>query len=164
MGFGFFAGPWGAGGGFGWRGARRFKRGLLKWIVLKLIAEDERHGYDILRVFEQRGWGGRRAGSIYPILSSLEEAGLVATREENGKRVYVITEKGRRHLEEEGPDFDLDDLEAEEHPSSPMQEAVRRFSAAAAQAASTAKPETVEQIIALLDKTRKEIYTLLANE
>ena len=164
MGFGIFAGSCGPRGPFGWRSARRFKRGLLKWIVLKLIAEGERHGYDILRVFEQRGWGGGRAGSIYPILSALEEAGLVTTREENGKRVYVITEKGRRHLDEEGPDFDLDDLHAEEHPSSPLDEAARKVTSAVAQAASAAKPETVEQILALLDKTRKEIYTLLANE
>jgi DNA-binding PadR family transcriptional regulator len=166
MGFGFFAGGFGPGRHWMWgeRGHRRFKRGLLKWIVLKLIAEGERHGYDILRVFEERGWGGARAGSVYPILSMLEEAGLVTTREENGKRVYVITEKGLHHLREEGPDINLDDLSSEDEERYPVRDALRKLVAAVMQARPAANEQTVAQIVEILNRARKEIYTLLANE
>lgn len=168
MGFKFFAGGFGPGPHWVWGsergGHRRFKRGLLKWIVLKLIAEGERHGYDILRVFEERGWGRARAGSIYPILQMLEEAGLVTTREENGKRVYVISEKGLRHLRDEGPDIDLEDVRPEEPPESPLREAMHKLMSAVMQGGAGGNAQTTEQIIELLNKTRKEIYTLLANE
>lgn len=167
MGFKFFAGGFGPGTHWAWGergGRRRFKRGLLKWIVLKLLAEGERHGYDVMRVFEERGWGRARAGSIYPILSMLEEAGLVTTREEDGKRVYVITEKGRRHLHDEGPHIDLDDLHEEEEGGTPLRDAAHKLLAAVMQAGPTANPQTAEQIVDVLNKARKEIYALLANE
>lgn len=167
MGFRFFAGGFGPGPHWMWGergGRRRFKRGILKWIVLKLLAEGERHGYDVMRVFEERGWGRGRAGSIYPILSMLEEAGLVTTREENGKRVYVITEKGLRHLRDEGPELDLDDLREEEEHGSPLRDAAHKLMAAVMQAGSTANPQTAGQIVEALNKARKEIYALLANE
>ena len=148
---------WGRGGG------RRFKRGMLKWIVLKLIAEGERHGYDIIRIFEERGWGRGRAGSIYPILSALEEAGLVTTREENGKRVYVITEEGRRILREEGPRMDLNDLHAEAEEDTPLREAARKLMAAVMQGHDVS-PETRQQILDVLKEARKDIYNLLADD
>ncbi len=47
---------------------RRFRRGILKFVLLKLLAELPRHGYDLMRAIREKGWGGG-AGSIYPLLA-----------------------------------------------------------------------------------------------
>jgi len=150
---------------------RRFRRGILKFVILKLLAESARHGYDLMRVFAEKGWGSR-PGSIYPILNALEEEGLVQSRAEGERRVYEITEKGRRHLEEHATHagnffenfFEDDDDEAPAAASSPLQEAVGRLMQAVSQIGPSSKPQTVERVQELLNQARKEIYTLLAQE
>jgi len=57
---------------------RRFRRGILKFVILKLLAESARHGYDLMRVFAEKGWGSR-PGSIYPILNALEPSRTAVT-------------------------------------------------------------------------------------
>ena len=154
------------------RQRRRFKRGMLKWIVLKLLAEGERHGYDVIREFEERGWGGGRAGSIYPVLFLLEQAGLVTSREEDGKRVYVISEKGRTLLRDRLSDIsehlsglaDDEDEEPVQGENDEVRDAAQKLMGAVMQGARGGKPETVRQIVDRLNAVRKEIYTLLANE
>jgi DNA-binding PadR family transcriptional regulator len=156
--------------GFGfavWPGRRRrFKRGMLKYVVLKLLQAQERHGYDLMRHFSEQGWGRLAASSLYPVLAALEEHGYVEGREEDGKRTYRITEKGRQRLRDVADDLEseLDDDESEQQPNSGLRDALTRVSSAVSQAAHGAKSETTEQIIDILNKARKEIYTLLANE
>ncbi len=162
----FFAGfepgpPWMNWGG---RSRRRVRRGLLKWLVLGLLAEGARHGYDIMKTFEQRGWGRGRAGSIYPTLSSLEEAGFVTTREEDGKKVYIITEEGLSHLRDDRPDIAEDDLHTEVEDEAGAREAMDKLAMAVMQAVRTSTPATLQQIAQRLNAVRKEIYTLLADE
>lgn len=155
---------WMGGGGHG--GRRRFKRGMLKWIVLRILAEGERHGYDLIRFFQSWGWTGG-AGSIYPLLAGLEEEGLVESRDEGGRRTYTVTEKGRRLLSEDVPaSFRAEDVfESEEQPvSDEAQGAFDRLTAAWTQAKQVAKPDTVQRIVEILDRTRKEIYGVLAEE
>lgn len=168
MNFDFAGSPGWGGGHFRWgRGAgRRFGRGMMKWIVLKLLASGESHGYDFVRLFEERGWG-RRAGSIYPILAALEEDGWVTCREENGKKVYTISDLGRKKLDEHAPwiahaaaFFEGEDPEEE----SELKQATQKLMAAISQSAAGAKPETVAKIVERLNAARKEIYMFLANE
>lgn len=172
MDFEFFAGTgpghWGRHGGrhFGGRHGRRFKRGMLKWVVLKLLEQEERHGYGFLQALREHGWGAG-PGALYPVLAKLEEAGLVTSREENGKRIYTLTDAGREYLREQGPHVDFSSFESEPEEDVPhpeLRDAVRKFMAAAVQGARTAKPETVAQIADRITALRKEIYTLLANE
>ena len=84
------------------RGARMFDSGALRLVVLGLIAEQSRHGYDIIRALTDRFQGAYRPspGSIYPMLQMLEAAGLIAAREAGGKRLYDITAAGLDHLSE----------------------------------------------------------------
>lgn len=156
----------GAWGGFarGLRHHRRFKRGILKYVVLKLLAEQSRHGYDLIQIFRRRGWGGG-PGSIYPLLATLEGEGLIAGRDEGDRRTYEITEKGRRHLEEAAEPVGafFDDDEAQPDEGTDLREAAGRLMQAI-QLGSGSKPETVGRMRDLLDRTRKEIYTLLAQE
>lgn len=155
-----------------WTGRkRRFRRGMLKFVILKLLEHDERHGYEMMRHFAERGWGRLAAGTLYPVLAALEEAGWVEGRDEGGRRTYRITDLGKKHLRDVASDLEgeLEDEDTEttsETQGAPgtLRDAMRRLSGAVMQAAQNAKPETAQQISGRLDALRKEIYTLLANE
>ena len=85
------------------RAARMFGQGDLKLVILQLLEEKPRHGYDIIRELEQRSGGSYSPspGTVYPTLSLLEEMDFAkATVEESGKKIYEITEEGRKHLAE----------------------------------------------------------------
>lgn len=101
---GFGGGPFGRhrGGPFGGRGRRMFDPGALRLVVLGLIAEEPRHGYDIIKALEAtfQGAYSPSPGAIYPMLTMLEEADLVASEANGNKRRYSITEQGRAYLEE----------------------------------------------------------------
>jgi DNA-binding PadR family transcriptional regulator len=141
---------------------------MLKYVILQRLADDPGHGYDMIREFRSKGWGGG-GGSIYPILATLEEEGLIAGREEGDRRIYEVTEEGRRHLSEHGPmrrGFfeDADDDAPESGESNELRSAAGRLMQAVAQIGRDSKPETVQQVRELLDRARKEVYTLLAQE
>ncbi|MGE0045284.1 MAG: PadR family transcriptional regulator [Hyphomonadaceae bacterium] len=100
-GFGGHRHGWGRGG---WRGrGRMFDQGDLRLIVLTLIREKPRHGYELIKAIEE-SLGGAYApspGVVYPTLQHLEELGHVAlASEEGGKKLYEITAEGRVFLEE----------------------------------------------------------------
>lgn len=82
------------------RGGRMFEQGDLKLVILRLLEEKPRHGYEIIKELEERS-GGRYApspGTIYPTLTMLEEMGYAAPSEEGGRKVYTITDEGRKYL------------------------------------------------------------------
>lgn len=100
----FFGGPGGGRGGFGrGGGGRRFGPGDLRLMLLSLIEEKQRHGYELIKELELK-FGGAYApspGSVYPTLTLLEELGHVrSTTTEGSKRLYEITDEGRRYLHE----------------------------------------------------------------
>ncbi|MBI4408475.1 MAG: PadR family transcriptional regulator [Gemmatimonadetes bacterium] len=94
-------GGWGAGcgPGFQWR---FFDRGDLKYVILRLLKEKPMHGYEVMRALEEEsgGWYRASAGSVYPTLQMLEDQGYVVAKEEEGKKVYSITDAGREYLHE----------------------------------------------------------------
>lgn len=156
------------GGGFwghhGRRGRKRFGRGMLKYVLLKLLLNEPRHGYDLMRIFSERGWGSLAAGTLYPLLAKLEAMGYVEGREEDGKRTYRITEAGRQRLHDIADELEAElEEEIESDPQSELREALSRLSVAVFQGTGGA-PETAAKIVEKLDATRKEIYLLLANE
>lgn len=77
-----------------------FGHGQLRLYLLKLLAEEPRHGYDVIRLLEDRFLGlyAPSAGTVYPRLARLEAEGLVAHEELNGRKVYRLTEAGREDL------------------------------------------------------------------
>ncbi|ROO90224.1 DNA-binding PadR family transcriptional regulator [Actinocorallia herbida] len=97
-------GPWGPGGGgprgggLGGPGGRRgrARRGNVKAALLALLAERPMHGYEMISELENRTGGIWRPspGSVYPTLQLLEEEGLVTSAEQEGKRLFTITEQG----------------------------------------------------------------------
>jgi len=85
------------------RGGRIFEQGDLKYVILQLLAEKPRHGYEVIKELEDRFGGAYApsAGTVYPTLSLLEDMGYATvTPEEGGKKIYTITDEGRRYLEE----------------------------------------------------------------
>ncbi|HEY2475420.1 MAG TPA: PadR family transcriptional regulator [Candidatus Cybelea sp.] len=148
---------------------RRARRGILKFALLKLLDELPRHGYDLIRAVREKGWPGG-PGSIYPILSALEAAGLVTGRDADGRRVYEITEQGRTLLGEHAAELEMllnDDVEREEEEKnvgSQLRDSAARLMQAVSQIGPSSKPETIERVRALLDETRKGIYAALAEE
>ena len=87
---------------FGGRGPKMFEAGALRYIVLQLIAEQPRHGYEIIKDIEQRTGGGYAPspGVIYPLLAMLEDLGYVVVTQEANKKLHTITAEGRAFLEE----------------------------------------------------------------
>jgi len=81
---------------------RMFEKGDIKYIILDMINNKPRHGYEIIREFEDRfhGFYSPSAGSIYPALQVLEEMGHTNSEERDGKKVYTITEAGKQFLAE----------------------------------------------------------------
>ncbi|HET7246775.1 MAG TPA: helix-turn-helix transcriptional regulator [Streptosporangiaceae bacterium] len=77
-----------------------FRHGRLRLYLLKLLDEAPRHGYEVIRLLQDRFMGiyAPSPGTIYPRLARLEEEGLVTHDEADGRKVYRITEKGREEL------------------------------------------------------------------
>jgi DNA-binding PadR family transcriptional regulator len=90
-----------------------FRHGRLRLYLLKLLDESPKHGYEIIRLLQDRFLGvyAPSPGTIYPRLARLEEEGLVTHDEADGRKVYRITDKGRAELHARLDD--LNDLEEE---------------------------------------------------
>jgi DNA-binding PadR family transcriptional regulator len=98
---------WGPGGPRSERGPRRrrrqiFESGEVKYVILRLLREKPRHGYEIMKALEEKmgGWYTPSAGTIYPTLQLLEDQGHVRVVETEGKKVYHITPEGEAFLDE----------------------------------------------------------------
>ena len=85
------------------RRERLFQRGDLKYIILQYLKEKPSYGYEIIRALEERfhGFYVPSPGTIYPTLQMLEEMGYVSAVEQEGKKVYTITDKGNEYLVEQ---------------------------------------------------------------
>src|ERR1700738_472388 len=90
------------GGGNMMRAGGLLAQGDPRPVARRLIAEQPRHGYEIIKVLEDRtaGWYSPSPGIVYPTLTYLEEAGHVTAQADGAKRLFSITPEGRAHLEE----------------------------------------------------------------
>lgn len=77
-----------------------FGHGRLRLYLLKLLEESPRHGYEVIRLLQDRFLGvySPSPGTIYPRLARLEEEGLVTHEVASGKKVFTLTDKGRQEL------------------------------------------------------------------
>lgn len=80
---------------------RFFDSGNLRYVILHLISDAPRHGYEIIKLIEGRTSGAHAPspGVVYPTLTLLEEMGLAAVTVEGTRKLYAITDEGRRELE-----------------------------------------------------------------
>jgi DNA-binding PadR family transcriptional regulator len=104
-GFPFGKGGWGEWGPRGGRGRGRrqmFESGEIKFVILRLLKEKPRHGYEVIKALEEKMGGcyTPSAGTVYPTLQLLEDQGYVRAIDAEGKKVYEVTPEGAKYLEE----------------------------------------------------------------
>ena len=98
-----------SGGRRGRRARRMFEGGELRLVLLKLIADEPRHGYELIKAIEDLTEGdyGPSPGVVYPTLNMLEDIGFIVERKsKDSKKVYEATDAGRTHLEENGDEVE----------------------------------------------------------
>lgn len=143
----------------------RMRRGDVKFALLSALLKRPMHGYDIMQELEEESGGRYRPspGSVYPTLQMLEDGGFVTSEVIDGKRVYAITEAGRK-LFEERPKNEDDEEAARGADWAEIRDAARKFAEALRQGFAQIDPQTRESIRKVIDDARREIYTILAKE
>lgn len=154
---GFGGGP--GDSGFGWSGfSRMFRDGGLRLVTLALLEESPRHGYDIIKAFEEKSHGTYipSPGVVYPTLTWLEEAGYATATAEGNKKVYTISEEGRAHLAENRATVDTI-LKAMGHIGARVKKARAWFDQDGERAAAGPDEESQSE----LDKARRRLRGLI---
>jgi DNA-binding PadR family transcriptional regulator len=173
---GFIMG-WGM-GAHGWDGEdegrkrRMFDGGELRLVLLKLIEEAPRHGYDLIREIEERTGGAYAPspGVVYPTLTMLADMGLIEEQQTEGaKKVFAITVAGQAHLTEREEEVealfarlaDLGSMRAR-HSGGPVRRAMRNLKAALGErlGAEDVDSDTLHQVAAILDEAVQKIERL----
>jgi len=161
-------------GGGGGRSRRRpLKHGDLRLLILALIGEQPRHGYDLITEIEQRTGGAYKPspGVMYPALDVIQDMGLAKAKKQDGKRVFYLTEAGEAELAEQAEavaniQSRLEALNQPTPDSEPgdIRTAMRRLRHTVFKAVTEAWPDTSnhEQITAILTKARADIADLVS--
>jgi DNA-binding PadR family transcriptional regulator len=179
-GFGGRKGPGHWGGGFvgpkgGWwppppaPAGPKASRGDVRAAILALLSEGPRNGYQIMSEIEERSGGAWRPspGAVYPALSQLADEGLIAPEESGSKRKFSLTDAGRTYVTE-NPEMARGAWE-----SSAQQEAwqvpglfaeAARLGSGIMQLARAGSPDQIRAAERLLERTRRELYRILADE
>ena len=175
FGRGFGGGPGDFSFEFGPRGGRRrrmFGSGELRLVLLHLVAEEPRHGYELIKAIEEMTHGtyAPSPGTIYPTLSLLEDEGAIAQAAgDETRKAYEATEAGRKELEERADEVEalLDRLEGHgEHrrayATPEMFRAVGNLASVLKHRARRGKldDDTIREIVDLVDELAKKIERL----
>ena len=162
------------GGGRGDGGGRRsrmFDGGELRLLLLKLIEEAPRHGYDLIREIEDRTGGAYAPspGVIYPTLTLLDDMGLISATAEGSRKQFTVTDEGRAELADKASDVQaLMDRLAElgtqraKIDTGPVSRAMDNLRAVLANrvTAEGVTPATLHDIAALLDEVAQKVERL----
>jgi DNA-binding PadR family transcriptional regulator len=163
---GWWPGPPGPQGGP--RGAKA-GRGDVRAAILALLREGPRTGYQIMSEIEERSGGAWRPspGAVYPALAQLADEGLIVGEESAGRRTFSLTDAGRDYIEQ-NPDMARGAWE-----SRAQQEAwqlpglfaeAARLGAGIVQVAHVGTPAQVREAEQLLERTRRRLYQILAED
>ncbi|GAA2248931.1 hypothetical protein GCM10010401_23460 [Rarobacter faecitabidus] len=148
------------------RGAGRADRGDIRSVILVLLAEQPRHGYQIIQEVEERTGGAWKpsAGSIYPTLQQLTDEDLISVHESDGRKTYELTDAGRIEAEAAASKpllWETPGAKEESHHGA-LPKAGIDLAQAAAQVARTGTKEQQEQAVEVLDDARRRLYAILA--
>jgi DNA-binding PadR family transcriptional regulator len=160
--------------GFGNEDEPRARRGDIKFLLLELLSEQPGHGYDLIKRMETRYGGFRRLspGSVYPTLQLLEDGGYVTSETTEGKRVYTITDEGRQFLAERAPQEPSDSpwsafrnaAAGKSQEFNQLRQAAMELASAVMQVARSGNSDRINRVKELLERTKREIYAILAEE
>ena len=136
--------------------------------MLLLLDEKPRHGYDLIAELGDRSDGAWNPspGAIYPMLRRLAAKGLVEADEtEDGRRSFSLTDEGRTFVEEHRQEWGqpwLDTDGGRRQQGRQLKVTGRKLAMAVTQVASVGTDDQIRRTEEILDRTRKEIYALLA--
>ena len=144
----------------------RARRGKVQAAVMALLAEQAMHGYQIIRELGDRSGGAwsPSPGSVYPILQSLEQSGMVVSEQTGGKRVFSLTELGRKHASMLPDQAPWDEMRDESDPAGRLRGAFRGLMTATTQVARSNNTDLVEKTTKIISEARRDIYLLLAGD
>ncbi len=148
---------------------RKASRGDVRAAILALLRDGPRNGYQIMSDIEERSGGAWRPspGAVYPALSQLADEGLIEGEESGGRRTFRLTEAGRDYVEQ-NPEMARGAWESTE-----QQEAwqvpglfaeAARLGGGIVQIAHAGTPAQVRAAERLLERTRRELYRILADD
>ncbi|WP_207947790.1 PadR family transcriptional regulator [Occultella glacieicola] len=155
----------GRGGGRGRRGGPR-PRGDVRAAILLLLAEEPRHGYQLIQEIGERSAGAwtPSPGSVYPTLQALEDEGLLTIETVDGRRTAALTEAGRRYVEDNrdglGTPWQVGGHEA----ALAVRRSMMAFVDAAKQVVRVGDAAQHKAAVAIMDGARKDLYRILAQE
>jgi DNA-binding PadR family transcriptional regulator len=153
--------------GAGW--GRRSRRGDVRAAVIVLLEEGPRNGYQLIQEIETRSNGVWRPspGSIYPVLSQLEDERLIEAAEGSSGRVFQLTSAGRAALEEQrsalGKPWEAAAAETSE-PRFALMRATKQLIVAVRSLREAGTDQQVQLATDALSEARRKIYQLLAEE
>ncbi len=156
--------------GGGRRHEGRTRRGDIKFILLTLLSEGPRHGYDLIKELEARFGGFRRLspGSVYPTLQLLEDGGYLTSEQIDGKRVYTVTDSGRqllsdRHRQDSENPVDSGNFMPGKPPELvELRNALTELNTAVTHIAQTNNLEHARLVRELLVQVKRDIYKMLS--
>lgn len=143
----------------------RAGRGEVRSAVLSLLAEEPMHGYQIIREIEERSAGGWKpsAGSVYPTLQLLADEGLISAEESNGRKIYSLTEAGRKVAEGSDVSAPWDQAGSPSGKGfAALPKAGVELAQAAAQVGRSGNAKQVQEAVEVLDEARRRLYSILA--
>ncbi len=150
-------------GGFG-----QSERGSVKYDVLETLLDGPRHGYEIMLAIEERRGFRPSPGSIYPALQMLDDGDFVKSSEIDGKRVYTITDSGRAMLKTyRESDRGADDPSEPTEGATMLMRGMRTLHGlkdAVKQIARSGDVKLIGRGVEILERARRELYTLLAED
>jgi DNA-binding PadR family transcriptional regulator len=157
-------GRWGGERG-GWGGGRRMARGDIRRAILSALQEGPSHGYGVMRRLEEMSGGLWRPspGSVYPHLQMLEDEGMVGSSEQDGTRIFHLTEAGVAEAAKGVPLPWQAQGESDDQIRN-LRLAVTQLMGAAKQLSGAGENAQVERGIAVVQKARKELYQILAED
>jgi DNA-binding PadR family transcriptional regulator len=149
------------------RGGPRARRGDVRAAILALLLDRPMHGYEMIQELEERTGGAwsPSAGSIYPTLQLLEDEGLIAGTETEGKRRFELTDAGRTEADKREGATPWEAVTSGVGPEVVnLKRSLQQLTHAAAQAFRAGDPAQQKRVSELLDDARRSIYGVLAEQ
>jgi DNA-binding PadR family transcriptional regulator len=152
------------GGGPVFGGGRgRARRGDVRAALLLLLTEEPRNGYQLMQAIEDRSGGRWRPspGSVYPTLAQLEDQGFVRSTDNDGGRIFEITDAGREHIARHDHPSWVGD-EAPQFPDLKFQ--VKQLNIAVAMFLRAGSAKQIDRAAETLAETKRTLYRILAED
>ncbi len=152
-----FAGPMG----------QRARRGDVRTAIMRLIAKQPMHGYQIIQELSARSGGAwsPSAGSVYPTLQLLADEGLIVAEETGGKKVFSLTESGiAAEAELAGQPAPWEEVASGDTGRAGYREAVGKLMQVAFQVGTSGSSDQTKAAIEILTDARKKLYAILAED